>query len=98
MSAPERIWACTTDIEPRTAGQAHISSTPDGDATEYRRADLPPTDAEVMAHPTVKALVEAANDMCLIAERDEWHKAMTGRQIILRNLRAALAAIQEAKP
>jgi len=37
--APERIWVCTTDIEPLSAGQAHISSAPDGDATEYIRAD-----------------------------------------------------------
>jgi hypothetical protein len=40
QDAPERIWACTNDILPMTAGQAHISSTPDGDATEYTRADL----------------------------------------------------------
>ena len=37
--APERVWVCTTDIEPLSAGQAHISSAPDGDATEYIRAE-----------------------------------------------------------
>ena len=55
MSAPERVWVCTNDILPRTAGQAHISCAPDGDATEYVRANMcDPTQDE-----RVQALVEA---------------------------------------
>lgn len=40
--APKRIWVCTTDVEPHSAGQAHISIGVDGDATPYIRADLVP--------------------------------------------------------
>ena len=45
-----------------------------------------------LADARVWALVEAATDMATVAHQDDWHKAMTGRQIILRNLDAALAA------
>lgn len=56
------------------------------------RADLPPTDAEVMAHPKVKALVEAAEEQLYYLE-------MCGEDgDLVRNLRSAIAAIQEAKP
>jgi hypothetical protein len=56
------------------------------------RADLPPTDAEVLNHPKVKALVEAAEEQLdyleMCGEDDD----------LVRNLRSAIAAIQEAKP
>jgi hypothetical protein len=56
--APETIWVCATDIEPHAYGQAHISTTSDGDATKYRRADLPTTDDKIAArlHECVKPL------------------------------------------
>jgi hypothetical protein len=53
MSAPERIWAARGlyDCAP---GQRYPNTV------EYRRADLPPTLAACLAHPEIKALVEAA--------------------------------------
>jgi hypothetical protein len=57
-----------------------------------RRADLPPTDAEVLAHPKVRALVDAAEEQLDYLE-------MCGEDgDLVRNLRSAIAAIQEAKP
>ena len=42
------------------------------------------------AEAEVEKLRGALGDMIAVAEQDEWHKAMTGRQIILQNARAAL--------
>lgn len=54
--------------------------------------DLPPTDAEVMAHPKVKALVEALNQYQLAAA------GFVSVQSARDKADAVLAAIQEAKP
>lgn len=52
---PERIWA-------RDNGD-WLSKPFSGDGgTEYRRADLPPTDAECLRNEKVRALVEAARN------------------------------------
>jgi hypothetical protein len=50
--APERIWMPHDGVGPWFI-------KPVQPATEYIRADLAPTDAQVMAHPKVRALVEA---------------------------------------
>ena len=48
-NAPERMWVCTETVGsnhyppeecPKEAGWTHVSSKPDGCATEYIRADL----------------------------------------------------------
>ena len=59
---PDFIWATfdenvseqTCDVYAQTIAEGFVDPP-----LRYRRADLPPTDAEVMAHPKVKALVEA---------------------------------------
>jgi hypothetical protein len=38
--------------------------------------------------------VEALQDMVAVAEQDGWHKAITGRQMILRNARTTLAELE----
>jgi len=81
-----RIW---TKVEKIRAKQA---AKPKGSALPIPVADLPPTDAEVMEHPKVKALVEAAEEQLYYLE-------MCGEDDdLVRNLRSAIAAIQEAKP
>jgi hypothetical protein len=61
--APERIWACTADIGggiyppeelPKDAGYTHVSTHPDGDATEYIRADI----AEARERAALAAVVQ----------------------------------------
>jgi len=43
-----------------------------------------------------KRLREALSDMVVVAEKCEWDKALTGRDLILRAARAALAHDQPA--
>lgn len=68
------------------------------------RADLPPTDAEALAHPKVRALVEAleaAVDCGMVPKSSvkDGGAAKYARQVVVADMiRAALAAIQEAKP
>lgn len=65
------------------------------------RADLPPTDAEVMAHPKVKALVEKAQAALDLNDNTSPFGGELQRDRIERTVdefRAALAAIQEEKP
>ncbi|MDX5412873.1 MAG: hypothetical protein LPK02_07480 [Rhodobacterales bacterium] len=50
-----RIWTKVEKIRAKHAAK------PKGSALPIPVADLPPTDAEVMAHPTVKALVDLVN-------------------------------------
>lgn len=52
------------EIEPSLWAQTKDQATEEWNT----RADLPPTDAEVMAHPKVKALVEAAGELSSIVE------------------------------
>ena len=64
-------------------------------------SDLPPTDSEVMAHPKVKALVEALQKIAnrpaemIWGEDEEVRDAM---RFMEKEAEAALAAIQEEKP
>jgi hypothetical protein len=94
---PERIWAWQyTDYdsgEPQGSGEWYLEDVGlDGDETEYRRADLPPSDADILAHPKVRGLVEAAQQVRSIDE-DEF-EVIVG-YCAYYNLRAALAAMQE---
>lgn len=60
-----------------------------------RRAALTPEEFTETALASerlkVARLMEALSDMIAVAEQDEWQKAMTGRQIILKKARAAIA-------
>ena len=55
--APETIWADMPDIFDGMGFWSEIEGT---ETILYRRADLPPTDAQIAAHPKVRALVSAA--------------------------------------
>jgi hypothetical protein len=52
MSAPETIWL-DSGFQPWRVWIIKM------ELPQYRRADLPPTDAQIMAHPSVAALVDA---------------------------------------
>ena len=90
MSAPKRIWWNGAPLPHSYTSTVHFSG-----GTEYRRTDLPPTDAEVMAHPKVKALVEALREAIKVADR---LNSGGTRYSGLEFARTTLAAIQEAKP
>jgi hypothetical protein len=62
--APETIWACYDPQDKTTYWAAPDNPYAEGDLVgAYRRADLPPTDAQLMADPRVTALVEALKTM-----------------------------------
>jgi hypothetical protein len=46
------------------------------------------------AEAKLSKAVEALRDMVAVAEQDGWDKAITGRQIILRNARTTLAELE----
>jgi len=84
--APETIYAKHLGLDDASWWVVPVSG-----ATEYRRADLTPTPAQIMAHPKVMALVDAGEVMA---------KALRGDYIVPKsasNWRAALAAL-ETKP
>jgi hypothetical protein len=57
--APETIWACYDPQDKTTYWAAPDNPYAEGDLVGvYRRADLPLTDAQLMADPRVKALVD----------------------------------------
>lgn len=97
--APERIWLQDDgDYSKARLALSDLTWCEDqiNDAdTEYRRADLAVTDAEIMAHPKVKALVEILQlGVDLIdgnAVGAEWKKQsrqFIGRgKVALRNLK-----------
>lgn len=100
MSDPDVIWSYAKFDGARIFHKKpNIPDMP----TEYRRVDLPPSDAEVMAHPAVKTMVEVMQRMA-----DGWSNALelgiiaerhrTAATVLRDEARAALAAIQEAKP
>jgi hypothetical protein len=106
-NAPERIWhnidrrgkiACCPDahVQPCEAvAMAYV---------EYRRADLPATDAQVMAHPNVRALEEAAGVADGYHQRAlDWAKTVRGLEKHIgetdsSHIAAAIRAIKDAKP
>ena len=48
-----------------------------------------------LAADRLTQLSEALSDMIAVADQDGWDKSLTGRQIIIRNARAALAQGQK---
>jgi hypothetical protein len=61
--APERIWALIPPASPAMSGGWRDTVPPahwGADAVEYRRADAPPTLAEAMTVPEVRALLLSA--------------------------------------
>lgn len=87
--APERIWANRTWTP---GGFGVLSGTLDLEPselaaqTEYRRADLPPTLAEAMAVPEVRALVTWAEAMCVFYHDDN-STHMQSLRTIMANLK-----------
>lgn len=67
----------------------------------YKFADPQPTEHDHHAdlHDATKAqlakAVEALRNMVVIAEADKWDKALTGREMVLRDARAVLAEIEK---
>lgn len=58
---PAQIWAYPQG-EQSTRGRWHNVPVQNADAVEYRRADLPPTEAECLRNEKVRALVEAVRN------------------------------------
>ena len=89
---PERIWAKQTGeflagIE--CGAWADAQMTPEFE-TAYRRADLPPTDAECLRNEKVQALIEAARKTR--GEIDRW---VTVNGSTYDQLSAAIAALEQ---
>lgn len=107
MTAPEYIWAWTWNHKfpskqnGTTQWNASIyPSDPDHCATEYRRADLPPTLEQALALPEIKALVEALRDTTQVLSQCLFQTIFVRGQYIDRKelvtaARAALSAIGE---
>jgi len=99
--APETIWARPDPYEPDWTGDKTLRSQTH---VEYRRADLeapatppmPPTTAQLMADPRVKALVGALGD--IFDGEPEWPDDTKKELDWCRNrARAALAQLKEPK-
>jgi hypothetical protein len=70
---------------------------------EYRRADLPPTFSACLAHPEIKALVEAAEQATDMLKNCTFQTMyMRGqyvdREEVVARAREALARLKDAKP
>jgi|VirMetMinimDraft_7_1064189.scaffolds.fasta_scaffold93843_1 hypothetical protein len=96
--APETIYMFASDLKPKgkfiTCGD-----------TKYRRDDLPPTPAQIMADPRVYALVNALEvaDMLLRDAADYWDElccdeARAPYTAASKKARAAIAQLKETKP
>jgi hypothetical protein len=98
--APKRIFAWKSDIGTGAWISAHDEIIRKNE-TEYRRADLPPTDEECLRNEKVRALVEVLNEFLRTLDGDEESERASPAQIYLTaweiRARAALAAIQEGK-
>jgi hypothetical protein len=62
---PEAIYLTEMDWEDPDYPLVWASISDDSGGSEYRRADLPPTPAQIMADPRVRALVEAVTRLGL---------------------------------
>ena len=102
---PETIWVNINDSED---GCCPVEDEHFGDgrfydpdtATEYRRADLPPTLSAAMELPEVKALVKAARPFYAAVFNDNGDVTISTGHITTGDwlaLDAALAAIKEPK-
>ena len=83
--APETIYAKHLGLDDASWWVVPVSG-----ATEYRRADLTPTPAQIMAHPKVQALVEALK--CADAALSGANMDM---KAVDRKIRAAIAALED---
>jgi hypothetical protein len=100
--APERIWALIPPASPAMSGGWRDTVPPahwGADAVEYRRADAPPTLAEAMTVPEVRAMVEAAYELAFwlpdIIARDALGPS---EQQCAEELNAALARLKGDTP
>ena len=107
--APETIWARPDPYEPDWTGDKTLRSK---SHVEYRRADLvapaslpmPPTTAQLMADPRVKALVDAGDKIAnwtvggMLADdpKAASEYPLLCKQIL--NVRAAIAHLKDHKP
>jgi hypothetical protein len=91
---PETIWAYV-----QSATDVPIWRTNDRRAgsTKYRRADLPPTAAQIAADPRVQALVNAVSAVSLKAYGYDRFYETTFHRNVHETLSAALAAFKEVK-
>lgn len=109
--APEHAWLDAKWDNGRRP-EATVDKWDDDDVL-YRRADLPATDAQIAAHPKVRALVEALrpfSDMCSEMFVRNWNRpdvaiALDGPEGLHRltfgdflDLHAALAAMKDEMP
>jgi hypothetical protein len=94
--APETIWAVHWNTEGAVLNGAWADTVRHfGNGVEYRRADLPPTHAQLMADPRIKALVEALD---VIAERPTHEGGCYyNNRLSVFGARAALAKLKEPK-
>jgi len=56
------------------------------------------TNRGMIAERKLAKAVEALRNMVVIAEADKWDKALTGREMVLRDARAVLAEIEKGEP
>lgn len=73
-------------------GWALAAHWQDHDAAEYTRADLAPTDAQVMAHPKVRALVEALRE---ISDMRPHHAGQTRNECLMQQIAGDALAQRE---
>ena len=102
--APETIWAY---VQSATDVRLWRGNADRAGSYEYRRADLPPTPAQIMADPRVKALVDAleriahASDIYGVEANAEDQGAETlayAHKLTCNLARATLAQLKEPKP
>ena len=84
---PAQIWAYPQG-EQSTRGRWHNVPVQHADAVEYRRADLPPTEAECLRNEKMRGLVEAVKQC-----RDYRYDPHIG--IKLNLMEEALAALEQ---
>ena len=106
--APETIWAVHWNTEGAVVNGAWADTVRHfGGGVEYRRADLPPTQAQIMTDPRVKALVDALERIAHASDiygveanaEDQGADVLAYAQKSTCNLaRAALAQLKETKP
>lgn len=94
--APERIWARQYDN-----GVVGARARPDGDYTQYRRADLPPTLAEMKTVPEIENLIIYVEILLDALDRQNNNGKPVPQSIRVNHaryvLRAALAKLTEGR-
>ena len=107
--APETVWATAFEVG-RVVTKFHVGTNVEikpFSQAKYRRADLPPTPAQIMADSRVKSLVDAleriahASDIYGVEANAEDQGAETlayAHKSTCNLARAALAQLKEPKP